>query len=121
MRRQALAVALAGVTVAASGCTVANSRHGGYDPHTLRIVLQQEPPTLEPCESSLTSTGIVVRSNITEPLIERDPNTGDLQPLLSTAWRQTSPTQWAFKVRDGVTFSNGAPMTAKDAACSIDR
>ena len=51
----------------------------------------QEPPTLEPCESSLTSTGIVVRSNITEPLIERDPNSGDLQPLLSTGWRQTSP------------------------------
>ena len=79
------------ITVAASGCTVANSGHGGYDPNTLRIVLSQEPPTLEPCESSLTSTGIVVRSNITEPLIERDPNTGDLQPLLATEWRQTSP------------------------------
>ena len=120
-RQQALAVALAGITVAASGCTVANSRHGGYDPNTLRIVLSQEPPTLEPCESSLTSTGIVVRSNITEPLIERDPNSGDLQPLLATEWRQTSPNQWTFKVRDGVTFSNGAPMTAKDAAYSIDR
>ena len=116
-----VAVALAGVTVAASGCTVANSRHGGYDPNTLRIVLSQEPPTLEPCESSLTSTGIVVRSNITEPLIERDPNSGDLQPLLATEWRQTSPNQWTFKIRDGVTFSNGAPFTAKDAAFSIDR
>ena len=120
-RRQALAVALAGITVAASGCTVANSRHGGYDPNTLRIVLSQEPPTLEPCESSLTSTGIVVRSNITEPLIERDPNSGDLQPLLATEWRQTSPNQWTFDIRDGVTFSNGAPFTAKDAAFSIDR
>ena len=120
-RRQALAVALAGITLAASGCTVANSRHGGYDPNTLRIVLQQEPPTLEPCESSLTSTGIVVRSNITEPLIERDPNSGDLQPLLSTGWRQTSPNQWTFDIRNGVTFSNGAPFTAEDAAFSIDR
>ncbi|MDT5077316.1 MAG: peptide/nickel transport system substrate-binding protein [Mycobacterium sp.] len=119
--RAALAVAVAAVTVAATGCTVANSSHGGYDPNTLRIVLSQEPPTLEPCESSLTSTGIVVRSNITEPLIERDPNSGDLQPLLATEWRQTSPNQWSFKVRDGVTFSNGAPFTAKDAAFSIDR
>ena len=66
-----LAVAFAAATVAAGGCTVANSSHGGYDPNTLRVVLSQEPPTLEPCESSLTSTGIVVRSNITEPLIER--------------------------------------------------
>ncbi len=120
-RRKAFAVALAGVTVAASGCTVANSGHGGYDPNTLRIVLSQEPPTLEPCESSLTSTGIVVRSNITEPLIERDPDSGDLKPLLSTEWRQTSPTEWAFNIRNGVTFSNGAPFTAEDAAFSVDR
>jgi peptide/nickel transport system substrate-binding protein len=120
-RRITAALAIAGLAVAASGCTVANSRHGGYDPNTLRIVLSQEPPTLEPCESSLTSTGIVVRSNITEPLIERDPNSGDLAPLLATEWHQTSANQWTFKVRDGVTFSNGAPFTAKDAAYSIDR
>lgn len=119
-RPAALAVLLAGAVVA-SGCTVANSGHGGYDPNTLRIVLAQEPPTLEPCESSLTSTGIVVRSNITEPLIERDPTSGDLQPLLATKWRQASPNQWVFKIRDGVTFSNGAPFTAQDAAYSIDR
>jgi len=120
-RRRALVVTLAGITVAATGCTVANSRHGGYDVNTLRIVLQEEPPTLEPCESSLTSTGVVVRSNITEPLVERDPNSGDLQPLLSTGWRQTSPNQWTFDIRKGVTFSDGAPFTAQDAAFSIDR
>ncbi len=122
MRRvlAAPAVALTACTLTA-GCTVANTAHGGYDPDTLRIVISQEPPTLEPCESSLTSTGIVVRSNITEPLIERDPDTGDLQPLLSTAWRQTAPDQWTFDIRRGVTFSDGAPFTAKDAAFSIDR
>ena len=120
-RHQVLAAALAGITVAATGCTVANSRHGGYDVNTLRIVLQEEPPTLEPCESSLTSTGVVVRSNITEPLVERDPRSGDLQPLLSTGWRQTAPTEWTFDIRKGVTFSNGAPFTAQDAAFSIDR
>jgi len=120
-RRRLIGLALAGVTVAASGCTVANSGGGGYDPDTLRIVLSQEPPTLEPCDGSLTSTGIVVRSNITEPLVERDSNTGDLQPLLSTAWEQTSPTEWTFKLRDGVTFSDGAPFTSEDAAFSIDR
>ncbi|MGE0782727.1 ABC transporter substrate-binding protein [Mycolicibacterium sp.] len=113
--------ALAAVAIAASGCTVANSGGGGYDPDTLRIVLSQEPPTLEPCESSLTSTGVVVRSNITEPLLERDATTGDLQPLLATEWQQTSPTEWTFTLRDGVTFSDGAPFTSEDAAFSIDR
>ena len=112
---------LAGACVLSAGCTVANSGGGGYDPDTLRIVLAQEPPTLEPCESSLTSTGIVVRSNITEPLVERDATTGDLHPLLATDWEQTSPDQWTFHLRDGVTFSDGTPFTSADAAFSIDR
>ncbi|WP_163801360.1 ABC transporter substrate-binding protein [Mycolicibacterium sediminis] len=114
-------MATAAACLVAAGCTVANSGQGGYDPNTLRIVLPQEPPTLEPCEGSLTSTGIVVRSNITEPLVERDSTTGDLQPLLATEWRQTAPTEWTFTLRDGVTFSDGAPFTSEDAAFSIDR
>ncbi|MGV9802287.1 ABC transporter substrate-binding protein [Mycobacterium sp. NPDC003449] len=122
MRRAliAAAVGLAVCTVTA-GCTVANTGHGGYDAQTLRIVLPQEPPTLEPCESSLTSTGVVVRSNITEPLIERDPQSGDLLPLLATGWHQSAPNRWTFDIRSGVTFSDGAPFTAADAAFSIDR
>jgi len=116
-----LAAALLAVT---SACTVANSESGGdagAGGNTLRIVLAQEPSTLEPCESSLTGTGMLVRSNLTEPLIERDPATGDLRPLLATAWRQTSPTTWTFETRAGVRFQDGQPFTAQDAAFSIDR
>jgi peptide/nickel transport system substrate-binding protein len=94
---------------------------GGADGDTLRIVLGQEPPTLEPCEASLTSTGVVVRSNITEPLVEREPDSGELRPLLATSWRQTTPTTWTFDTRTGVTFHDGTPFTARDAAFSIDR
>lgn len=122
-RRRGIALATAATLLATSACTVANSEAGdaGAGGDTLRIVLAQEPPTLEPCESSLTGTGMVVRSNITEPLIERDPATGDLLPLLSTGWRQTTPTTWTFDLRTGVTFSNGQPFTAEDAAFTIDR
>lgn len=121
-RHRGLVLATA-VLLATSACTVANSEGGdaGAGGDTLRIVLAQEPPTLEPCESSLTGTGMVVRSNITEPLIERDPATGDLHPLLSTGWRQTSPTTWTFDIRSGVEFQNGEPFTAQDAAFTIDR
>ncbi|MBK1783266.1 ABC transporter substrate-binding protein [Prauserella cavernicola] len=123
--RAATAALSSAVLLAASACAVANSDGAGdagaADGSTLRIVLAEEPPTLEPCESSLTSTGVVVRSNISEPLVERDPSTGDLDPLLSTGWRQTSPTTWTFDIRTGVTFHDGAPFTAEDAAFSIDR
>ncbi|WP_243788538.1 ABC transporter substrate-binding protein [Saccharopolyspora gloriosae] len=119
------AVVLTTAAATLSGCAVANSDStgdaGAADGSTLRIVLTQEPPTLEPCESSLTSTGVVVRSNISEPLIERDPSSGELRPLLSTGWRRTSPTTWTFDTRSGVRFHDGRPFTAEDAAFSIDR
>ncbi|MCX2925041.1 ABC transporter substrate-binding protein [Streptomyces sp. NEAU-W12] len=115
---------LAGTVLLSSGCAVANSAGGDAgraDGSTLRVVLTQEPPTLEPCEASLTGTGVVVRSNITEPLVERDPESGELHPLLSTGWQQTGERTWSFGIRDGVTFQNGEPFTAEDAAFSIDR
>ncbi|MFJ9178583.1 ABC transporter substrate-binding protein [Streptomyces sp. NPDC102360] len=117
---RALALALV-CTLAASGCTVANSASVTAGKDTLRVVLPEEPPTLEPCESSLTSTGVVVRSNITEPLTERDPHSGRLQPKLATSWKRTSDTQWTYTVREGVRFSDGSRFDAKDAAYSIDR
>ncbi|MEU1215570.1 ABC transporter substrate-binding protein [Streptomyces sp. NPDC005791] len=119
-----MATLLAGAVLTSSGCAVANSaggETGRADGRTLRVVLTQEPPTLEPCEASLTSTGVVVRSNITEPLVERDPVSGELKPLLATGWERSGPRTWTFDIRSGVTFQNGAPFTAEDAAFSIDR
>jgi peptide/nickel transport system substrate-binding protein len=113
---------MASVSVLSVGCSVANSTSGdAASPDTLRIVLPQEPPTLEPCDSSLTSTGIVVRSNITEPLTERNAVSGELEPKLAESWVQTSPNKWTFAIRSGVTFSDGSPFDATDAAVSIDR
>ncbi|WP_232107779.1 MULTISPECIES: ABC transporter substrate-binding protein [Streptomyces] len=68
----------------------------------------------------MTGTGVVVRSNITEPLVERDPDSGELHPLLATGWQQTDERTWTFDTRTGVTFQNGEPFTAEDAF-SIDR
>lgn len=106
-----------------SGCSVANSDDGGgaAGSDTVRVVLSQEPPTLEACESNLTSTGVVVRSNVTEPLIERNPQTGDLEPKLATEWKATSATEWTLKLREGVTFQDGTPFNAEAAAFTIER
>ena len=115
--------ALLGLTLAASACSVANTGSEGDTnaEDSLTIVLSEEPPTLEPCEASLTSTGSVVRSNITEPLVERDPTSGELDPLLAESWEQTSDTEWTFKVREGVKFSDGTAFDAEAAAYSIER
>lgn len=112
---------LMAVSLTLSACGVANSDSAGAAGDTVRIVLPQEPPTLEPCDANLTSTGVVVRSNITEPLVERDPASGELQPLLATEWEQTEPTKWTFTLREGVKFSDGSAFDAEAAAHSIDR
>ncbi|UZX01207.1 peptide ABC transporter substrate-binding protein [Arthrobacter sp. CDRTa11] len=114
------ALASAGL-LALSGCSVANSDGGTAAASTVRVVLGQEPPTLEACESNLTSTGVVVRSNVTEPLIERNPQTGELEPKLATEWKATSGTEWTLKLREGVTFQDGTPFNAEAAAFTIDR
>jgi peptide/nickel transport system substrate-binding protein len=113
----------AGSLLVLSSCSVANSEPstGSDSADLVRIVLSQEPPTLEPCEANLTSTGVVVRSNITEPLVERNPTTGDLDPLLATAWEATGDTEWTFTLRDDVTFQDGSPFNAEAAAFAIDR
>lgn len=126
-RRLALALtsATVGSTMLLSGCAVANSDNAEGDANaasdTLRVVLQQEPPTLEPCESNLTSTGVVDRSTITEPLVERNPSSGELEPKLATEWSSEDDTTWTFKLREGVTFHDGSDFTAEDAAHTIER
>ncbi len=42
-------------------------------------------------------------------------------PSLATAWRQVDPQTWEFTLRQGVTFSNGAPFTAEDVVASVRR
>lgn len=120
-RRRPIVVAavVLGITTVVSACGVSSGSKSSAD--NVRIVLQNEPPTLEPCDSSNTGTGAVDRSNITEPLMELDLATAKLSPLLATAWKKTSPTTYTFTMRKGVKFSDGSTFDAKDAAYSIDR
>lgn len=119
--KQVVAV-LAVVPIGLTGCTSVGSSGGGEaSPDQLTVVLPQEPPTLDPCDAASSSTGVVVRSNITEPLIEMDASSGELGPRLATSWEQVSDTEWVFKLREGVTFQDGTPFDAKAAAASVDR
>jgi peptide/nickel transport system substrate-binding protein len=63
---------------------------------------------------------ITEKAIVTEALIGA---TSDfkLKPQLATSWNQTSPTTWEFKLRDGVKFHNGQPMTANEVKFSLDR
>ena len=45
----------------------------------------------------------------------------EIEPALATSWELASPTVWRFKLRQGVSFHDGAPFTADDVLASLER
>lgn len=122
--RQATGAMLAvAAMLGVQGCAVGGAAGGdaAAAADTIRIVLKEEPPTLEACQGSQNSTGLVTRNNIAEGLTSRDAATGKINPALATAWKQTSEKTWTFTLREGVTFHDGSTFEAEDAAFSIER
>ncbi|MCV0395847.1 MAG: ABC transporter substrate-binding protein [Rhizobiaceae bacterium] len=60
--------------------------------------------------------------HIYETLVDRDVE-GNLIPRLATEWniKEGDETVWVFKLREGVTFHDGADFTAEDVVFSLDR
>ena len=50
-----------------------------------------------------------------------DGNKVSFEPELAEAWEMKSDTDHVFRIREGVTFHNGDPLTAKDIKWSFER
>ncbi len=86
----------------------------------LTIDLQGDPATLDPGKQYDTNSYDVYR-NIYDNLLRRNPATSAIEGEVATAWKAVSPTVWRFTIRKGLTFQDGTPLTAADAAWSITR
>ena len=85
------------------------------------IAIADEPSTLDP-QATEDGNERAVTDNIYETLLRRDSATNELIPWLATEMpTMVSDTKWQFKLREGVTFSNGDPFNAESAAFSINR
>src|SRR5918999_1076677 len=58
--------------------------------------------------------------HVIEPLIELDYDKKDYVGVLADSW-QFQGNKWIFKLRKGVKFHNGASLTSKDVAFSIEK
>jgi len=85
------------------------------------IAIADEPSTLDP-QATEDGNERAVTDNIYETLLRRDSATNELVPWLASEMpTMVSDTKWQFKLREGVTFSNGDPFNAEAAAFSINR
>ena len=75
--------------------------------------------TLEPTEQYFS--WVITRYGVGENLTRFDEQ-GELQSLLAESWEVSEDhLTWTFKIRDGVTFSNGNPLTAAAVKSSLER
>ncbi len=95
---------------------------GAAQAQELRVGVQNMAPYLDPGRD-FSNVGSQFYVNSFEPLIGKDHTKAESvwQPGLATAWTITSPTTMELKLRPGVKFQNGEPVTAEDVVFSIDR
>ena len=58
--------------------------------------------------------------HVIEPLVEFDTAKMDFVGVLAESW-EFQEKRWVFKLRKGIKFHNGAPLTSKDVAFSVDK
>ncbi len=88
---------------------------------TLTIARPDEPLTLDPFIPA-DNGSIYAIAQICEPLVSADkPGTG-LEPGLAESWEVSDDgLTYTFKLRDGLKFSDGTPVTVADAIFSLGK
>jgi peptide/nickel transport system substrate-binding protein len=85
----------------------------------LRVGLAAEPTSIDPLYHTLTPNNAVARE-IFDTLVGQDEHQR-MVPALAVSWKPVDDTTWEFKLRPGVRFHDGAPLTPEDVIFSIDR
>lgn len=88
---------------------------------TLRWARAGDSLTLDPHAQNEGPTSALAHQ-IMETLVMRD-HSGALVPSLATEWApsEDNPNIWVFKLREGVTFHDGAEFDSEDVVFSLDR
>ncbi|HEY9313253.1 ABC transporter substrate-binding protein [Williamsia sp.] len=116
------------VTACSSGGSDADSGPSGegQDPvrgGTLDIAYFPDNPTfscVDPFQTYWIEHRSVIR-NVADSLTDQNPDTGAIVPWLASKWEiSTDGLDYTFTLRDGVTFSDGAPLDAAAVKTNFD-
>ncbi|WNJ90924.1 ABC transporter substrate-binding protein [Bosea sp. 685] len=114
MRQRALITILLGATLLS-----ANMLSAPAMAQTLRIALASEPTAVDPHYHDLTPNNALAM-HLFDGLVLQDEKQA-LKPGLAASWENDGRNRWTFKLRQGVTFTNGKPFTAEDVVFTFCR
>ncbi len=122
-RRAAWIGAVAAVAIAMTGCS-ANGDGGGAAAAgggTLTYLEPQTWITLYPPAGGFYPNGGVI-NQITDRLLYQNPETLELEPWIAEELPEVNAdaTEYTFKLREGVTYSDGTPLDAENVVKNID-
>ena len=126
-RSAAVALATAALALGAAACGSdsgsSTSSGGGAAADGGNIVYSNvaETATLDPAVA-FSSDGFVFVRNVYEGLLEYEPGTLEVRPLLATEWTESDDgLTYTFTLRDDVKFHDGTPFDAEAAKLGIER
>src|SRR5580700_3471104 len=87
----------------------------------LRFCLRSEPKTFDPLKVEDDASG-AIRYLTGGVLVRVNRQTQDLEPGLAISWKVSKDgRQISFRLRSGISFSDGTPFSAEDVAYTIER
>src|SRR5215470_16941822 len=83
------------------------------------IALRAETSSIDP-HFALVGANQAIAQHIFDSLLDSDENMRPV-PGLAESFRLVEPTLWEFKLRPGVVFHDGSPVTANDVRFTLER
>jgi peptide/nickel transport system substrate-binding protein len=104
-----------------SSATTSSSQAAVTKGGTLKVAIPTPAAAINPLTIA-DAGGTYLLSQVGDFLTWDNNVTLQLQPMAATSWSHNgNGTVWTFKLRTGVTFHNGAPMTADDVVYTIQQ
>ncbi|MAP63779.1 MAG: hypothetical protein CMH34_08565 [Microbacterium sp.] len=84
------------------------------------FALMEDAGCVDPQQTSVT-TALNVGRQLTDSLLDQDPDTGEIVPWLAESWEVSDDlTSYTFTLRDDVTFSDDTALTSEVVATNFD-
>ncbi|GII94949.1 ABC transporter substrate-binding protein [Sinosporangium siamense] len=117
--RAALAALLLLPVAACAGSTTQKGSAGGTARDTLRWASEGSANNLD-IAHGFNGASTLIQAAVLDTMVALDKQ-GAPAPRLAESWTRPDPKTYLFKLRQGVKFSDGTPLTADDAAFSLAR